>query len=129
MECRDLSGGTLAYIGDAVFELQVRKRLIDEGETQSGRMNKIALSYVKATAQSAAIERLQPYLTPEEEDIYKRGRNAHGISAPKSAGMGEYRRATGFEALFGWLYLRGEQKRIEELFVYAFPKEEKSEKE
>ena len=126
MDYKDLSGATLAYIGDAVFELEVRKRLIDEGQTLSGKMNKEALAYVKATAQSAAVERLLPHLAPEEEDVYKRGRNAHGISAPKSAAMGEYRRATGLEALFGWLYLKGEQNRTEELFALAFPKKEQN---
>lgn len=127
MDYKDLSGATLAYIGDAAFELQVRKRLIEEGQTQSGKLNKAALAYVKATSQSEALERILPLLTQEEEEIYKRGRNAHGISAPKSAAMSEYRRATGLEALFGWLYLRGEEKRTEELFNLAFPKKEKSE--
>ena len=129
MDYKTLSGGALAYIGDAVFELQVRKRLIDEGQTQSGKMNKEALSYVTATSQSGAVERILPHLSAEEEEVYRRGRNANGISAPKSAAMSEYRRATGLEALFGWLYLHEYDKRIEELFELAFPKETAENKE
>jgi ribonuclease-3 family protein len=113
---RALPGATLAYMGDAALETLVRERLILDGQTQSGKMNKLALSFVKATEQSRAVDLILPHLTEEEQAIYKRGRNAHGISAPKSAGTGEYRRATGFEALFGWLYLKGEINRIKELF-------------
>lgn len=116
-----LPGATLAYMGDAVLEVLVRRRLVENGQTQSGKMNKLALSFVKATEQSKAVDRILPHLDEEEEAIYKRGRNAHGISAPKSAGTGEYRRATGFEALFGYLWLEGKTARAEELFALAFP--------
>ena len=118
-----LPGAALAYVGDAAFEVLVRRRLIEEGQTQSGKMSRLALSYVKATAQSEAADRILPLLT-EESDIFRRGRNAHGISAPKSAGTGEYRRATGLEALFGFLYLSGQDARAKELFLAAFPKVE-----
>lgn len=116
-----LPGATLAYMGDAVLEVLVRRRLVENGQTQSGKMNKLALSFVKATEQSKAVDRILPHLDEEEEAVYKRGRNAHGISAPKSAGTGEYRRATGFEALFGYLWLEGKTARAEELFALAFP--------
>ncbi|MBQ8215459.1 MAG: ribonuclease III [Clostridia bacterium] len=116
-----LPGATLAYVGDAVLEVLVRRRLVEGGQTQSGKMNKLALSFVKATEQSKAVDRILPHLDEEEEAVYKRGRNAHGISAPKSAGTGEYRRATGFEALFGYLWLEGKTARAEELFALAFP--------
>ncbi len=122
MDYRTLSGAALAYAGDAAYELLVRRRLIDEGHTRPGEMSKLALSYVKATAQSEALERISPHLTEEENDIFRRGRNAHGISAPKSAGTGEYRRATGLEALFGWLCLTEQKARAEELFELAFPR-------
>ena len=118
-----LPGATLAYMGDAALEVLVRERLILEGQTASGKMNKLALSFVKATEQSKAVDLILPHLTEEEQDIYKRGRNAHGISAPKSAATGEYRRATGFEALFGWLYMTGQEERMRILFEIAFPRD------
>lgn len=124
LDYRILPGAALAYVGDAAFEVLVRRRLIEEGQTQSGKMSRLALSYVKATAQSEAADRILPLLTEEESDIFRRGRNAHGISAPKSAGTGEYRRATGLEALFGFLYLSGQDARAKELFLAAFPKVE-----
>ena len=120
---RLLSGATLAYMGDAALEVLVRERLIDRGQTDSGKMNKMALSFVKATEQSRAVDLILPHLSEEEEAIYKRGRNAHGISAPKSAGTGEYRRATGFEALFGFLYLTKQEERMRVLFDIAFPEQ------
>ena len=95
LDYRILPGAALAYVGDAAFEVLVRRRLIEEGQTQSGKMSRLALSYVKATAQSEAADRILPLLTEEESDIFRRGRNAHGISAPKSAGTGEYRRFGG----------------------------------
>lgn len=124
VDIRTLPGATLAYMGDAALEVLVRERLILEGQTLSGKMNKLALSFVKATEQSRAVDFILPHLTEEEEAVYKRGRNAHGISAPKSAATGEYRRATGFEALFGWLYLQKDTERMRILFDLAFPKEE-----
>ena len=120
---RLLSGTTLAYMGDAALEVLVRERLIGRGQTDSGKMNKMALSFVKATEQSRAVDLILPHLSEEEEAIYKRGRNAHGISAPKSAGTGEYRRATGFEALFGFLYLTKQEERMRVLFDIAFPEQ------
>lgn len=119
-----MSGLTLAYLGDAVLEVQTRERLLSLGITDVGKLNKLALHYVRAVEQSAAMERILPYLTEDEESVFKRGRNSHGVSAPKSATVGQYRRATGMEALFGWLYLAGRQDRIKELFDLAFPKEQ-----
>ena len=115
-----LGGTSLAYLGDAVFELITRQYLLSTGVTDVGKLNKMALSYVKATAQSEAVERLLPHLTDEEVQIYKRGRNANGISIPKSASASQYRRATGLEALFAHLYARGERERLKELFVIGF---------
>ena len=86
LDYRILPGAALAYVGDAAFEVLVRRRLIEEGQTQSGKMSRLALSYVKATAQSEAADRILPLLTEEESDIFRRGRNAHGISAHMSAG-------------------------------------------
>jgi len=119
-----MSGLTLAYLGDAVLEVQTRERLLSLGITDVGKLNKLALSYVRAVEQSAAMDRILPHLTEDEEAVFKRGRNSHGVAAPKSATVAQYRRATGMEALFGWLYLAGRQDRIKELFDLAFPKEQ-----
>ncbi|MBQ8249359.1 MAG: ribonuclease III [Clostridia bacterium] len=115
-----LSGATLAYLGDAVFEVIVRRYLVSLGIADGGELSHLALNFVRATAQSAGMDKLTPYLTEEEEYIYKRGRNANGISIPKSASAREYRRATGMEALFAYLDLCGRVERAEELFRIAF---------
>lgn len=116
---RDLTGAALAYIGDAALEVLVRRYLVGLGVNGSGKLNGMALGFVKATAQSAAV-RSASVAREEEEYMYKRGRNASGISAPKSASAGEYRRATGMEALFGYLELAGKRERMEELFFAAY---------
>ena len=123
-----MNGACLAYLGDAVLEVMTRKHLLSLGITNVGKLNQMALDFVKAVNQSKAVERILPHLTEEEEAVYRRGRNANGISAPKSAATGEYRRATGFEALFAYLYLNGENDRIMELFNLAFPEDESEEK-
>lgn len=112
----------LAYLGDAVLEVLVRDRLVRRGLCHSAELNSAALSFVKATAQSAAVDRLLPHLTEEELAAYRRGRNAgHTKNVPKSATPEEYHRATGLECLFGWLHLRGEAERMHALFDLAFP--------
>jgi len=115
-----LSGSTLAYLGDAVLEVLVRRYIISLGIANGGKLSKLALGFVKATAQSAGMDKLDGHLTEEEEYVYKRGRNAHGISIPKSASAVEYRRATGMEALFGYLDLTGRTERAEEIFKIAY---------
>ena len=121
MDEKALSGATLAYLGDAVFEVLVRRRLIEEGHSRPKDLNKEALKFVTAVSQSEALGRVLPLLNEEESDVFRRGRNASGISAPKSADALTYRRATGLEALFGWLYLTGREDRARELFDSAFP--------
>ncbi len=117
---RYTNGASLAYLGDAVLEVYVRRYLVRLGITDNGELNRLALRFVKATAQSQGMERLLPLLTEEEEYLYKRGRNAHGLSAPKSASAVEYRRATGMEALFAALDLAGEHERAAALFAAAY---------
>ena len=107
---------TLAYIGDAVFELLTRERIVLAGEKPPAELNRLARGYVTAVAQSAAVERLLPLLDEDETAVYKRGRNAKSAHAPKSAGAVEYRRATGLECLFGYLYLAGRIERARALF-------------
>ena len=107
---------TLAYMGDAVFEPLTRERIVLAGEKPPAELNRLARGYVTAVAQSAAVERLLPLLDEDETAVYKRGRNAKSAHAPKSAGAVEYRRATGLECLFGYLYLAGRIERARALF-------------
>ena len=116
----NLSGAALAYLGDSVLELITRQYLLSSGVTDVGKLNSLALCYVRATAQSDALENILPLLTEEEAAVFRRGRNSHGIAIPKSAKAGQYRRATGMEALFAWLYITGRTERMKELFEAGF---------
>ena len=111
----------LAYLGDAYFELLTRERIIAECDCGVSELSQKAMDYVTALSQSAACEKLLPALTPEEEAAFKRGRNAKSNHNPRSAPVIDYRRATGLEALFGWLYVRGEHERAIRLFNICFP--------
>ena len=106
---------TLAYIGDAAYELIIRTYLVDRGNGRPNQFHRKASNMVKASAQAAMAEALLPSLTEEEEEIYRRGRNAKSVTMAKNATMSDYRKATGFEALMGYLYLKGEQKRMVDL--------------
>ena len=119
MNITEINGLNLAYIGDAVIELYVRKKLVLNGG-KIGQLNKDADKMVSAVNQSKIVDRLQEQFTEEELNVYKRGKNSHINSVPKSATQLEYRKATGFEALFGYLYLKNDDKRIEELLDLAF---------
>ena len=104
------------------MEVLIRERLVRSGLCSSKRLNNASLAYVKATAQSEALERMLPHLTEEEEATYKRGRNlGHGKNTPRSASVSEYRRATGLETLFGQLYLDGDSRRMNELLDIGYP--------
>lgn len=106
----------LAYMGDVVYEMLVREKMVLRANMPVNKLHKATVSWVRASAQSKGVELIQPLLTQEEEAVYKRGRNASGNHVPKNADAQEYRRATGFEALFGYLYLMGRTGRIKELF-------------
>ena len=106
---------TLAYIGDGVFEIIIRTILVKKGNCPVNQLHKRASSLVKAGSQSKMMEILEPFLTEEELAVYKRGRNAHSPTMAKHATMADYRRATGFEALMGYLYLKEDYVRIVEL--------------
>ena len=125
MEIRlnEFSQSALAYLGDSVMELCVRSMLVKKGYSKSKKLNAAALEYVTAPAQARAAERLLPYLSEEEKEVYQRGRNSSVNNVPKSASCGEYKSATGLEALFGYLYLAQRQDRIDELFSLAYPDE------
>lgn len=107
-----ISAANLAYLGDCVYELFVREYLVRNGVR---RPSVESLKYVTAHIQSGLAEKIVPILTEEEESEYKRGRNIGHSNTPKSSTVLEYRRATGLEALFGWLYLMGRHERIREL--------------
>lgn len=125
-DSRSASNAALAYLGDAVIEVLVRERLVSEGYTSSKALNAHALDYVRAPAQAAAMARITPLLTEEETAVFHRGRNIGHTNTPKNATVGEYRAATGMEALFGYLHMMGDQPRIRQLFDAAYPKEERA---
>ncbi len=111
-----LSPGTLAFLGDAVYELYVRQMLVETANMPVNKLHALAVERVRASFQSNAYSVIEEHLTEEEQAIWKRGRNANSVKAPKNADPVEYRRATGLEALFGYLFLQGRRERLEELF-------------
>ena len=111
-DLRSYSPLTLAYIGDGVYELIIRTILVKKGNCPVNRLHKKASSLVKAGAQSAIMEVIEEELTPEELSVYRRGRNAHSPTMAKHVTMADYRRATGFEALMGYLYLKDDYTRM-----------------
>ena len=119
-----LGNGTL-FLG-AVFGLE---HLVESGISHSAALNRAALEFVRATAQSNAMERLLPHLTEEELGYYRRGRNAGHLNFPKNARPAEYRRATGMEVLFGFLHLAGRPERAKELFTVAYSVPQKTTKD
>lgn len=111
-----LNGLSLAFIGDAVYEIMVREHLLEHGSLQVGKLHKMAVEYVRASYQAEVFDFLEPIVDEEELGILHRGRNASATHVPKGANAIEYRKATGVESLFGWLYLEGKNERIKELF-------------
>ena len=107
----------LAYLGDGVYELMVRAYLCLRGKATNKGLHRAALDYVAAPAQARRVQKILPLLTAEEQDVFRRGRNSHTAAIPKGASVAEYHTATALEALFGWLYLRGETDRLNELFT------------
>ena len=111
----------LAYIGDGVYELFVRTKVIEEHENMpANKLHKKTVHYVKAHALANSIDAMLPHLTEDETAVYKRGRNTKSNTTPKNADMADYRKATGFEALIGFLYLSGENERLHELMNIAY---------
>lgn len=111
-DLRTYSPLTLAYLGDGVYELIIRTILVKQGNCPVSRLHARASALVRASAQSAMMEILEPLLTEEEYNVYRRGRNAHSPTMAKHASVADYRRATGFEALVGYLYLKEDMDRI-----------------
>lgn len=111
----------LAFVGDAVYTLLVRQNLALSAGYKTGELNKRASEIVSAHGQSERIARILPLLTEEEEEIYRRGRNAKKLTRSKNATVAEYVRSTGLEAVVGYLYLTGQRERIETLFFKEQP--------
>ena len=112
---RTLSPVTLAFVGDAVYSLYVREKLVLSTDFSTGKLQKLTSDEVSAHGQSALLERLIPRFTEEEADIFRRGRNAKKPTKSKNASVAEYNRSTGFEAVIGFLYLTARYERIDEL--------------
>ncbi|MCI8281633.1 MAG: ribonuclease III [Lachnospiraceae bacterium] len=114
-DLRTYSPLTLAYIGDGIYDLVIRSIVVGEGNTNANRLHRKTSGLVKAQAQAKMIETMLPELTQEEEAIYRRGRNAKSPTIAKNATVSDYRMATGFEALLGYLYLEDNFARLLEL--------------
>ena len=115
-QVKEISSLGLAHMGDGVYELLCRVYLCDKGGKKVGNLHKNAIKMVNAVYQAGMAEKLLPYMTEEEQDFFRRGKNAHTHAAPKAATKQEYAKATGLEALFGALYLMGRTERLNELF-------------
>ena len=120
----EISGADLAYLGDAVLEVMVRERLVLLGHGRDVPLSEKALLYVTARAQSEALSKIEGMLTEEEKAVFRRARNNfHTSNVPKSATPAQYRRSTGFEAIFGYLFLEKNTERLSELFDAAYSDE------
>jgi len=120
----------LAYMGDAVYEVFTREKLLEiHPDMPAHKLHKANVHYVRAKAQSNAMAVIEPVLTEEESAVYKRGRNAKAGSVPKNAELIDYRRATGFEALIGYLHLKKDFTRLNEIMEMAFKSAEEKKQE
>lgn len=116
------SGLTLAYLGDAVYELLIREQLLQQGYTKVDDLHKHAIKYTSAEGQAVAYQAIKELLTETERSLFKRGRNAKSDRKAKNASLSDYRHGTGLEALFGALYLDKQQDRIHELLTIILNK-------
>ena len=115
VDIREYSPLTLAYIGDCIYDLVIKSLVINEGNKQVNKLHQETSKLVQASAQSLMMRTMQEHLTEEEHAVYKRGRNAKSVSPAKNQSITDYRRATGFEALLGYLYLKKDYKRLLDL--------------
>ena len=116
-----ISASALAYLGDSVLECLIREKLILKGYEKSGKLNSEALKYVTAVNQAKAYENIESVLSEKESEIFRRGKNSSHLNIPKSASPKEYKTATGFESIFGYLKLCKDEERIFFLFDLAYP--------
>lgn len=117
IDAKTYSPLSLAYIGDAIYDVIIRTMVISKGNMSVNKYHKMATEYVKAEAQAKLAHAIEPDLTEEELSVYKRGRNAKSVSTAKNASVIDYRTATGFEALIGYLYLNDRDTRITDLLA------------
>ncbi len=110
----------LAYIGDSVHTMYIRSRILEAGDRKVNELHRLCSIFVKAGAQSRVIIKLLDELSEEEEAVYKRGRNAKSYTVPKNADVTDYRHATGFEALIGYLYISKDKERLEYLLNRSY---------
>ena len=115
VDIREYSPLTLAYIGDCVYDLVIKSLVINAGNKQVNKLHQETSRLVQASAQSLMMRTIQEHLTEEEHAVYKRGRNAKSVSPAKNQSITDYRRATGFEALLGYLYLKKDYQRLLDL--------------
>ena len=115
VDIRTYSPLTLAYIGDSIYDLIFRTVVVEQGKAPANKLHNKTVKYVKAPAQARLADAVLERLTPQEEAVYKRGRNAKPYTMAKNATMGEYKQATGLEALVGYLYLTDQMERALEL--------------
>ena len=116
-QVKEITNLGLAHVGDGVYELLCRSYLVSKGGKTVLKLHKDTVELVKAPTQAKFADKIKPMLTEEEMDYFRRGKNAHTHAAPKSATPQEYAKATGFETLFGALYLLGRKERLMELFA------------
>lgn len=119
VDLRTYSPLTLAFIGDSIYDLVVRTIIVGRGNARPNHLHRETASIVKASAQAKAMDKIEGLLTEEEMEIFKRGRNANSATTAKNASKADYRRATGFEALIGFLYLSDQTDRMLELIKEA----------
>lgn len=124
MEGKDaklLNGLALAYMGDAIYELYIREHLLSSGQTKPNQLHRLATNYVSAKAQALLIDGLleENILTEEEQEYFKRGRNAKSYTKAKNTNISTYKTSTGFESVFGFLYLTKQHGRIKELMHWC----------
>ncbi|MGN0280346.1 MAG: Mini-ribonuclease 3 [Lachnospiraceae bacterium] len=122
VDIRTYSPLTLAYIGDAIYDLVIRTIVVERGNRSANNLHKKTVTYVNARVQAKMMDVLEEELTEEEQTVYHRGRNAKSYTSAKNASIIEYRKATGLEALCGYLYLQGEQERMLTLIRTALAK-------
>ena len=123
-DIRTYSPLALAYIGDGVYDLVIRTVVVERANQAAAKLHRTAVQYVKAEAQAKIVDAILEDLTEEEADVYKRGRNANSHTVAKNASRADYRKATGFEALVGYLYLTKRMDRVLELISIGLKKTE-----
>ena len=115
LDIREYNIKTLAYMGDSVYELHIRHYLVKNSREVASKLHRKTIKYVSAKAQEYIMNKIYDILTEEEKEVYKRGRNASANTVPKNTDVVVYKKATGFEAVIGYLYLTGQKRRLEDI--------------